>query len=93
MFFRGEYLAVRNDKEGFFLCQAHQNIHRASKKIKIQWLSENEKSKNDKGDIYIKEFYDTIGESACSWDTEADSYNIENSSFANPQLLDVILKQ
>ena len=59
--FRGEYLAVRNDKEGFFLCQAHQNIHRASKKIKIQWLRENEKSKNDKGDIYIKEFYDTIG--------------------------------
>ena len=57
-------MAVRNDKEGFFLCQAHQNIHRASKKIKIQWLSENEKSKNAKGDIYIKEFYDTIGESA-----------------------------
>ena len=57
-------MAVRNDKEGFFLCQAHQNIHRASKKIKIQWLSENEKSKNAKGDIYIKEFYDTIGKSA-----------------------------
>ena len=70
---RGEYLAVRNDKEGFFLCQAHQNIHRASKKIKIQWLSENEKSKNDKGDIYIKEFYDTIGESRTSqWSVLCD---------------------
>jgi hypothetical protein len=44
-----------------FLQRSFQNIHRASKKIKIQWLSENEKSQNDKGDVYIKEFYDTIG--------------------------------
>ena len=60
---RGEYLAVRNDEQGFFLCQAHQNIYRASKKIKIQWLSQsNDESKQVKqGDVYVKEFYDNIG--------------------------------
>ena len=51
---------MRNDEQGFFLCQAHQNIYRASKKIKIQWLSENN-DKTKQGDVYVKEFYDNIG--------------------------------
>jgi hypothetical protein len=55
-------LAVRNESGGYYLCQALQNIYRASKKIKIQWLSENEKDKSNQGDIYVKEYYDTIGE-------------------------------
>jgi len=54
-------LAVRNESGGYYLCQALQNIYRASKKIKIQWLSESEKDKSKQGDIYIKEYYDTIG--------------------------------
>ena len=61
-------MAVRNESGGYYLCQALQNIYRASKKIKIQWLSENEKDKSKQGDIYIKEYYDTIGKKKTSFE-------------------------
>ena len=40
VFFKGEFLAVRNAEGGFYICQAIQNIYRGSHKIRIRWLSQ-----------------------------------------------------
>ena len=58
--YRGEYLAVRNADGAFYLCQAHQQIYKTSKKIRVQWLSEKPEA-NPNNDIYIKEHYDRTG--------------------------------
>lgn len=56
LFYKNEFLAVRNAEGGFYLCQAVQNIYKSSPKIKIRWLSQD---KNDKsGEIYTPDFYD-----------------------------------
>lgn len=56
LFYKNEFLAVRNAEGGFYLCQAVQNIYKSSAKIKIRWLSQD---KNDKtGEIYTPDFYD-----------------------------------
>ncbi|CAG0888240.1 unnamed protein product [Darwinula stevensoni] len=54
VFFRGEHLAVRNAEGGFYICQAMQNIHKNSHRIRIRWLSLIE----DKKDLYSPDFYD-----------------------------------
>jgi len=62
VFFKDEYMAVRNADDGFYICKAMQNIYLGSKKITIQWWS-NEDSvipakDNPDGDIYAPDFYD-----------------------------------
>ncbi|XP_047520276.1 proteoglycan 4-like isoform X1 [Pieris napi] len=56
VFYKNEYLAVRNAEGGFYVCQALQNVYRTTRKIKIRWLSQ------DKGDptgeTYKPDFYD-----------------------------------
>jgi hypothetical protein len=55
---RNEYLAVRNADGSFYLCQAHQNIYRTSKKISIQWFGEAPKEENPDGALFAPEYYD-----------------------------------
>ncbi|XP_044762189.1 uncharacterized protein LOC123319340 [Coccinella septempunctata] len=56
VFFKNEFLAVRNPEGSFYVCQAVQNIYKSSAKIRIRWLS---LDKNDKtNQIYIPDFYD-----------------------------------
>jgi len=57
---RNEFLAVRNAEGGFYLCQASQNIYRSSHKVKIRWLSRNDKETAGDG-LYTRDFYDTTG--------------------------------
>ncbi len=57
VFFRGEHLAVRNAEGSFYLCQSLQNIHKTSKKIRIQWLSLSDQTKG----LYAPEYYDRTG--------------------------------
>lgn len=54
LIFRNEFLAVRNDEGGFFLCQAIQNVYKSSPRIRIRWLSE---EKSNQG-LYTLDFYD-----------------------------------
>jgi len=62
VFFKDEYLAVRNDEGSFFLCKAMQNIYLGSRNITIQWLSNEDPlvpaKDNPDGDIYAHDFYD-----------------------------------
>ncbi|CAG9765293.1 unnamed protein product [Ceutorhynchus assimilis] len=58
VFYKNEFLAVRNAEGGFYLCQAVQNIYKSSPKIRIRWLSQ--ESQNAKGEIYTPDFYDNI---------------------------------
>nr|CAH0100705.1 unnamed protein product [Daphnia galeata] len=74
VFFKGEFLAVRNAEGGFYICQATQNICRGGHKIRIRWLSQEdpknpkkkaknavttETAKDESGfDIYTPDFYD-----------------------------------
>ncbi|XP_014251125.1 titin-like isoform X1 [Cimex lectularius] len=53
VFYKNEFLAVRNAEGGFYICQAMQNIYRSSSKIKIRWLSQLPNS-----DVYSPDFYD-----------------------------------
>ncbi|KAF2903328.1 hypothetical protein ILUMI_02854 [Ignelater luminosus] len=54
IFYKNEFLAVRNSEGGFYVCQAMQNIYKSSPRIRIRWLSQD---KNDK-EIYTPDFYD-----------------------------------
>ena len=53
--FRGEFLAVRNEDIGFYLCQTLHNVYKSSPKIRIRWLSE----KSTKDNVYELDFYDS----------------------------------
>lgn len=57
VFYKNEYLAVRNAEGGFYVCQAMQNVYRTTRKIKIRWLSQ-DKSLDPSGEIYKPDFYD-----------------------------------
>lgn len=48
-------MAVRNEEGGFYLCQAMQNIHRASRRIRIRWLTQHP------NDEFTPDFYDHTG--------------------------------
>ena len=65
IYYRDEYLAVRNDEGSFYLCKAMQNIYIGSRNITIQWLSNEEHiippKDNPKHDIYAPDFYDKTG--------------------------------
>lgn len=52
--FRNEFLALRNDEGGFFLCQAIQNVYKSSPRIRIRWLSEEKQNQS----VYGLDFYD-----------------------------------
>ncbi|XP_033227471.1 intracellular protein transport protein USO1-like [Belonocnema kinseyi] len=54
VFYKNEFLAVRNTEGSFFVCQAMQNIYKSSRRIRIRWLSQD---KNN-GEIYSPDFYD-----------------------------------
>ncbi|XP_078592750.1 poly [ADP-ribose] polymerase tankyrase-like isoform X2 [Branchiostoma floridae x Branchiostoma japonicum] len=54
-FYRGEYIAVRNDEGSFYLCEASQNIYNTSKTFKVRWLEI-----EDAPNIYRKSYYDNI---------------------------------
>lgn len=62
--FRNEFLAVRNGEEsivnGFYLCQALQNVYKSSLKIKIRWLNEMNEGKVHKNAVrvYSLDYYD-----------------------------------
>nr|XP_022906026.1 uncharacterized protein LOC111417866 isoform X1 [Onthophagus taurus] len=58
IFYKNEFLAVRNVEGGFFVCQVMQNVYKRSTKISIRWLSQDSDDKS--GEIYIPDFYDTI---------------------------------
>lgn len=55
IFFKGEFLALRNENGSFFVCQAAQNVYKSSRRFKIRWLSRMD-SKDD--DLYTPDFYD-----------------------------------
>ena len=57
VFYKNEFLAVRNTEGSFYVCQALQNIYKSSKRIRIRWLSQD---KNN-GEIYSPDFYDVTG--------------------------------
>lgn len=57
VFYKNEYLAVRNAEGGFYVCQAMQNVYRTTRKIKIRWLSQ-DKSLDPSGETYKPDFYD-----------------------------------
>lgn len=52
---RHEFLAVRNPEGGFYICQAYQNIHQKSSKIKIRWFTDLPH------DVFQPDFFDTTG--------------------------------
>lgn len=54
VFYRNEYMAVRNAEGTFYLCQTMQNVYRTSPRISIRWLSEDKKDSS----IFIPDFYD-----------------------------------
>uniref|UniRef100_A0A1A9ULB5 Uncharacterized protein n=1 Tax=Glossina austeni TaxID=7395 RepID=A0A1A9ULB5_GLOAU len=54
VFYKNEYMAVRNAEGTFYLCQTMQNVYRTSPRISIRWLSEDSKDPN----IYVPDFYD-----------------------------------
>lgn len=56
VFYKNEYLAVRNAEGGFYVCQAVQNVYRTTRKIKIRWLSQDKSDSS--GETYKPDFYD-----------------------------------
>ncbi|XP_053604396.1 proteoglycan 4-like isoform X2 [Plodia interpunctella] len=56
VFYKNEYLAVRNAEGGFYVCQAVQNVYRSTRKIKIRWLSQDKADPS--GETYRPDFYD-----------------------------------
>ncbi|XP_023945068.2 muscle M-line assembly protein unc-89 isoform X2 [Bicyclus anynana] len=56
VFYKNEYLAVRNAEGGFYVCQAVQNVYRSTRKIKIRWLSQDKADSS--GETYKPDFYD-----------------------------------
>ncbi|XP_045499240.1 proteoglycan 4-like isoform X2 [Colias croceus] len=56
VFYKNEYLAVRNAEGGFYVCQALQNVYRTTRKIKIRWLSQDKADPT--GETYKPDFYD-----------------------------------
>ncbi|VVC98127.1 unnamed protein product [Leptidea sinapis] len=56
VFYKNEYLAVRNAEGGFYVCQALHNVYRTTRKIKIRWLSQDKSDSS--GETYKPDFYD-----------------------------------
>lgn len=56
VFYKNEFLAVRNAEGSFYVCQAMQNIYKSSRRIRIRWLSQDKTN----GEFYSPDFYDTI---------------------------------
>ncbi|CAB0030070.1 unnamed protein product [Trichogramma brassicae] len=79
IFYKGEFLAVRNADGSFFVCQANQNIYKSSKKINVRWLSQDK----DNGEIYTPDFYDYIDEAQLQKKRKADAA-AKNKNKAKP---------
>ncbi|CAO1391176.1 unnamed protein product [Diamesa tonsa] len=58
IFYKHEFLAVRNGEGAFYLCQTMHNVYKSSPKIRIRWLSEVEKVKPETSRVYKLDFYD-----------------------------------
>ncbi|CAO1392386.1 unnamed protein product [Diamesa serratosioi] len=61
IFYKHEFLAVRNGEGGFYLCQTMHNVYKSSPKIRIRWLSEAEAIKTTESTdsrVYKLDFYD-----------------------------------
>ncbi|XP_050455186.1 uncharacterized protein LOC126853452 [Cataglyphis hispanica] len=56
VFYKNEFLAVRNAEGSFYVCQAMQNIYKSSRRIRIRWLSQDKTN----GEFYSPDFYDNI---------------------------------
>ncbi|XP_014487845.1 PREDICTED: uncharacterized protein LOC106751459 isoform X2 [Dinoponera quadriceps] len=54
VFYKNEFLAVRNAEGSFYVCQAVQNIYKSSRRVRIRWLSQDKTN----GEIYSPDFYD-----------------------------------
>ena len=53
VFSRNEFLAVRNESNGFYVCRTAQNVYKSSRKFKIQWLNDDVKDQS-----YTPDFFD-----------------------------------
>lgn len=54
IYFRNEFLAVRNADGGFYICQTAANVVKKGQKIKIRWFNE----PNPGSHIYNPDYYD-----------------------------------
>ncbi|KAI4489823.1 hypothetical protein M0804_004005 [Polistes exclamans] len=54
VFYKNEFLAVRNAEGSFYVCQAMHNIYKSSRRVRIRWLSQD----SNNGEIYSPDFYD-----------------------------------
>ncbi|XP_071445256.1 uncharacterized protein [Hetaerina americana] len=69
LFYKNEFLALRNAEGGFYVCQTMQNIYKHSARIRIRWLSQDTaapKTEDEKdnpptydGEVYSPDFYDS----------------------------------
>ena len=53
---KGEFLAVRNTDDGFFLYQTTRNVYHSVGRIKIHWLTQSEANKQ----LYALDYHDHI---------------------------------
>ena len=53
---KGEFLAVRNSDDGFFLCQTTRNIAGSEGHIRIHWLTQSEENEQ----VYALEYHDKV---------------------------------
>lgn len=53
VFSRGDFLAVRNEAGGFYVCRAAQNVYKSSRRFRIQWWTD----EKEKG-TYVPDYYD-----------------------------------
>ena len=53
---KGEFLAVRNTDDGFFLCQTTRNIYDSGSRIRIHWLTQSEEN----GQVYALDYHDYV---------------------------------
>ncbi|UYV82774.1 hypothetical protein LAZ67_22000813 [Cordylochernes scorpioides] len=53
VFQKGEFLAVRNENGGFYVCRTAQNVYKHSRRFRIQWLNSGKDA-----NVYSPDFYD-----------------------------------
>ncbi|KAG8273332.1 nucleolar and coiled-body phosphoprotein 1-like [Homalodisca vitripennis] len=79
VFYKNEFLAVRNAEGGFYVCQAMQNIYKSSPRIRIRWLSQEEGK-----DTYSPDFYDHTDFDCILTNLNLDK--VEKEKFRLPQV-------
>lgn len=56
IYLKGDFLAVQNASDGFYVCKVASNIHQAAKTAQIQWLNAEPKFPN----MFVLDYCDTI---------------------------------